>query len=61
MADGAVKFITDSVNAGNSNRGVVWQFAPNTQPDRQSGSQSPYGLWGSLGTRASREVIQESF
>ena len=24
-----------------------------------SGSASPFGLWGSLGTRASKEVIEE--
>lgn len=46
MGDGAVKFITDSVDAGNAN-------APFPNP----GEKSPYGLWGSLGTRASKEVI----
>lgn len=61
MADGAVKFITDSVNAGNSNNGVVWLGASIAEPNRQPGSPSPYGLWGALGTRASREVIQDSF
>jgi len=61
MADGAVKFISDSIEAGNSTQGVVWQFAPASQPNRQAGSASPYGLWGALGTRASREVIQDNF
>ncbi|TWU01894.1 DUF1559 domain-containing protein [Neorhodopirellula pilleata] len=56
MGDGAVKFITDSIEAGNQNNGQVGQpFTGNRRP----GSMSPYGLWGSLGTRASKEVIQE--
>lgn len=58
MADGAVKFITDSIEAGNNSAPPVrwdgWAINP-------AGSQSPYGLWGSLGTRASKETIDESF
>ncbi|TWU34105.1 hypothetical protein Q31b_55760 [Novipirellula aureliae] len=58
MGDGAVKFITDSIQAGNRNARMVSAggtglYAP--------GSKSPYGLWGALGTRASREVIDENF
>lgn len=54
MADGAVKFITDSIEAGNSRNPMVRNggtgtFAP--------GSKSPYGLWGALGTRAAKEVV----
>ncbi|MCD0457964.1 DUF1559 domain-containing protein [Roseiconus lacunae] len=52
MGDGAVKFITDSIEAGTSNAPVI------SQPNRP-GSQSPYGLWGSLGTRAAKETIGE--
>ncbi len=51
MGDGAVKFITDSIEAGNSSAPVVSQFW-------QKGKKSPYGLWGSLGTIASKETIQ---
>ena len=52
MGDGAVKFITDSIEAGNSNSAqvTVHNFLP-------AGSGSPFGLWGELGTRAAREVI----
>ncbi|MCG8652058.1 MAG: DUF1559 domain-containing protein [Pirellulales bacterium] len=58
MADGAVIFITDSVEAGNRNAGmVVW----NGSGSRAPGSASPYGLWGAMGTRASKEVIDEQF
>ncbi len=54
MADGAVKFITDSIEAGSSNAPMVRNGGPiNANP----GAQSPYGLWGALGTRASSEVI----
>jgi prepilin-type N-terminal cleavage/methylation domain-containing protein/prepilin-type processing-associated H-X9-DG protein len=52
MGDGAVKFITDSIEAGNPRAGMVrfggtGLVAP--------GSRSPYGLWGALGTRSGRE------
>ncbi|TWT65152.1 DUF1559 domain-containing protein [Allorhodopirellula solitaria] len=54
MGDGAVKFITDSIEAGNSQAGMVWRNGTGTQAP---GSKSPYGVWGALGTRASSEVI----
>ncbi|MCO8122396.1 DUF1559 domain-containing protein [Stieleria sp. TO1_6] len=49
LTDGAVKFISDSIEAGDSRatQRVV------------AGQASPYGLWGALGTRANGEVIQE--
>jgi prepilin-type N-terminal cleavage/methylation domain-containing protein/prepilin-type processing-associated H-X9-DG protein len=52
MGDGAVRFVTDSIEAGNSNAENIWQ---NNVP----GSASPYGLWGALGTRASKETTEE--
>ena len=58
MADGAVKFITDSIEAGNRSAGNVWHNGTGIQAP---GRQSPYGLWGALGTRASRELIDEAF
>ncbi|KLU06453.1 type II protein secretion system [Rhodopirellula islandica] len=54
MGDGAVKFITDSIEAGNSGAEPIWRW--NTP-----GAQSPYGLWGALGTRSSKEVINGEF
>jgi prepilin-type N-terminal cleavage/methylation domain-containing protein/prepilin-type processing-associated H-X9-DG protein len=59
MADGAVKFITDSIEAGDRNARPV--MLSNTAPNATAGAKSPYGLWGALGTRASRETIEESF
>ncbi len=50
MGDGSVKFITESIEAGN-------QSAAPAGP----GLPSVYGLWGALGTRASKEVIDKEF
>lgn len=58
MADGAVIFLTDSIEAGNRRNQMVFHngtAANNSVP----GSASPYGLWGALGTRAARETIEE--
>lgn len=56
MADGAVVFVTDSIEAGDSTIGTVRRGATGV---RAPGSESPYGLWGALGTKASKEVIEE--
>ena len=63
MGDGAVIFMTDSVEAGDVTAPPVergsggspgWR-GPLTAP----GSKSPYGLWGALGTRAAGEQVEE--
>lgn len=61
FADGAVKFITDSIEAGISTHRTVRQGGTAKDPRFSTvpGSPSPFGLWGALGTRASREVIDE--
>ena len=56
MSDGAVKFVSDSVEAGDGSAPVVTSANP--------GRPSPYGLWGALGrgalgTRTSHEVVGE--
>jgi prepilin-type N-terminal cleavage/methylation domain-containing protein/prepilin-type processing-associated H-X9-DG protein len=56
MGDGAIKFITDSIEAGNSSAPSIRQGG--TPPP---GSRSPYGLWGSLGTRSGKETITADF
>ncbi len=65
MVDGAVKFITDSIESGNSNAenvGMTDSSTPTPRPGKAApGNPSPYGLWGALGTRASGEVIGSSF
>ncbi|MCC9641298.1 DUF1559 domain-containing protein [Rhodopirellula sp. JC740] len=60
MGDGAVKFITSSIDAGNQNNPVVY-LGGNAANRNSPGSKSPFGLWGSLGTRAAREVIDGEF
>ena len=56
MGDGAVIFITDSIEAGDSRAPMVWIGGSGGSAP---GSMSPYGLWGSLGTRAAKEVVDE--
>ncbi|MGB7328655.1 MAG: DUF1559 domain-containing protein, partial [Rubripirellula sp.] len=56
MGDGAVVFMTDSVEAGDRRAGGVRRGQGGT---RSPGSQSPYGLWGALGTKANSETIEE--
>ena len=56
MSDGSVVFITDSVDAGDVHHGNVWLHG--TGPS-SPGRESPYGLWGALGTRGSNEVIED--
>jgi prepilin-type N-terminal cleavage/methylation domain-containing protein/prepilin-type processing-associated H-X9-DG protein len=58
MGDGAVTFVTDSIEAGNSNRHMVSYHAT---PVSATGERSPYGLWGSLGTKANSEIISGGF
>jgi len=56
LGDGAVRFITESIAAGNRSASMVWQ---NGVGLNSPGSQSPYGLWGALGTKAGRETTQD--
>ncbi len=56
MGDGAVIFMTDSVEGGDIHSPNVWLNGTGTAA---KGSPSPYGLWGALGTRGSREKIEE--
>lgn len=51
MGDGAVRFITDSIDAGDSRANTVSLANGNV------GIASPYGLWGALGTRANKETL----
>ena len=57
MTDGSVRFITDSIESGDQTSAQVGIDANMVPP----GSESPFGLWGALGTRASSEVISEDF
>lgn len=59
MGDGAVIFIADSIDAGDSSVGTVHVDDNGNTPVGASpvGIESPYGVWGAMGTRASMEVI----
>ena len=62
MGDGAVVFITDSIEAGDATLPPIERGAggnPGWFPGAEPGAPSPYGLWGALGTRAVKEVIEE--
>ena len=58
MTDGAVRFVTDSIEAGNSAAPTVMLGQTGA---RAPGARSPYGLWGALGTRAARETTNIDF
>jgi prepilin-type N-terminal cleavage/methylation domain-containing protein/prepilin-type processing-associated H-X9-DG protein len=64
MCDGAVIFVTDSIEAGDDRAPMVYCEALSagggTDSASVAGSESPYGLWGALGTRASGELISET-
>lgn len=45
--DGSVRFISDNIDTGNLSTAL---------PAANSSSQSPYGVWGAVGTRAGGEV-----
>jgi prepilin-type processing-associated H-X9-DG protein len=52
MGDGAVIFMTDSVEAGDQRAAAI-------KHDNRPGKKSPYGLWGALGSRGAKEKIEE--
>jgi hypothetical protein len=62
MGDGAVRFITDSIEAGNSSQNaVVADFTGHTANPNKAGIKSTYGLWGAMGTKASSEILTGEF
>jgi prepilin-type N-terminal cleavage/methylation domain-containing protein/prepilin-type processing-associated H-X9-DG protein len=56
MGDGTVRFITDSIDAGESSQPTVYVGSSNPP-----GSESPFGVWGAMGTRASGELSVHRF
>ena len=63
MGDGAVRFISDSIDAGDPRQQCIYceALAEGTSSVSPAGSASPFGLWGALGTRANDEVIDVDF
>ncbi|MCM2372660.1 DUF1559 domain-containing protein [Aporhodopirellula aestuarii] len=58
MGDGAVKFITDSIEAGDQQQARCIVF---NRAGASHGDDSPFGLWGSLGTANVGEVVDGDF
>ncbi|WP_044301383.1 DUF1559 domain-containing protein [Rhodopirellula sallentina] len=58
MGDGAVRFVTESIEAGTQTSPPVGSSAAGAPAP---GAASPYGLWGALGTRGGKEVIDGEF
>ncbi|GAA4470240.1 DUF1559 domain-containing protein [Novipirellula rosea] len=52
FADGAVKFITESIESGDQTKGNI------PRAGSVPGQESPYGLWGALGTKDGKETKQ---
>ncbi len=59
FADGATKLISNGIDAGDSRSPSVAFARAGTRGAAPPGSKSPYGLWGALGTRASREIVDD--
>ncbi|MCC9600921.1 DUF1559 domain-containing protein [Stieleria sp. JC731] len=53
LADGAVRFITDRIDTGDLDVAGVASGEGYAQPD----SESPYGLWGAIGSRNAGEIV----
>lgn len=53
LADGAVRFITDSIESGDMTKPSVADGSSFTPP----GKKSPYGLWGAMGSIRGKETL----
>lgn len=51
MADGAVRFISENIDAGNQSLSL--------NATLPAGMQNRYGIWGSLGSKSGAEVLGE--
>jgi prepilin-type processing-associated H-X9-DG protein len=49
LADGSVRFISDTIDTGNL--GAV-------APAADAGVRSPFGVWGAMGTKSAGESVQ---
>jgi hypothetical protein len=61
LGDGAVRFISENIDAGNpalTTPDAPAQFT-GTQPNNRGAGRSPYGVWGALGTPRQNDVVGE--
>lgn len=57
LCDGSIRFVTDSISCYGQKTSVTKSGVGDFSP----GSQSPFGLWGALGTRNQRELIDVDY
>ncbi|MEP3928482.1 DUF1559 domain-containing protein [Rhodopirellula bahusiensis] len=60
MADGAVRFASSSIDAGDQESPTVAEGHLDKGKTLRPGSPSPYGVWGAMGTRAARDRFDPS-
>ncbi|TWU19174.1 DUF1559 domain-containing protein [Allorhodopirellula heiligendammensis] len=51
MGNGAVRFVSNTIDVGDSNAASISPLLEN------GGEESPFGVWGAMGTRAGIEII----
>lgn len=56
LVDGSVRFVGDSIDSGDTTLPSVYDGS-----ESKPGSESPYGVWGALGTRDANELSANSF
>jgi prepilin-type N-terminal cleavage/methylation domain-containing protein/prepilin-type processing-associated H-X9-DG protein len=64
MADGTVKFVNETINSasscvasGTNAQTIAKSGGPSGDPAAGCNGNSPYGIWGALGTQASGETV----
>ncbi|OYP34906.1 DUF1559 domain-containing protein [Rhodopirellula sp. MGV] len=60
LADGAISFLTDSIDNGTYTNGGQGTVTLGGQGDLAPGNPSVFGLWGTLGTRDQGELVSEN-
>jgi len=60
MGDGAVTFISETIDSGDGSVPTVYISNGGATLGSPPGIPSPYGLWGAMGTRASKELTTDS-
>ncbi|MFG0266878.1 MAG: DUF1559 domain-containing protein [Rhodopirellula sp. JB055] len=60
MADGAVRFASSSIDAGDQGSPSVAQGHLDNGKTLRPGSPSPFGIWGAMGTRAAQDQVDRA-
>jgi hypothetical protein len=58
MGDGAVRFISENIDAGNPSAATP-DSPMSSEPNDRGPGRSPYGVWGALGTARQGEPVSE--